>query len=64
MDKQHQKPCIWALIDEDSPKRVYKFKVFGTGRVVTKPDELEYIGTVQQWGGDLIWHVFKVKEND
>jgi len=50
------------MVDEDSPKKAFKFKVFGTGRLVTDPDRLEYVGTVQQWGGDLIWHVFKCKE--
>lgn len=62
MDKQHMKPCMWVLVDEESPKKTYKFKVFSTGRLISKPDELEYIGTVQQWGGDLVWHVFKVKK--
>jgi hypothetical protein len=57
---QNGVPCIWALTTTDdlvlTARRVL---VVGTGRELpplTTPDE--YLGTVQEAGGALVWHVF------
>jgi hypothetical protein len=38
-----------------------KIAIVGTGNVM--PDgELVFVGTVQQHGGDLVWHVFEIAD--
>ena len=53
--------CLWALINPEEPKVSRQIRIFGTGHEV--PDiKLEYIGTIQQLDGSLIWHVFEELE--
>ena len=53
--------CIWALVDPEAPKELRTFRVAGTGHPL--PDEgLRYIGTTQQLGGALVWHLFECEE--
>ena len=49
--------CLWALCDKAAPKAHREIFIHGTGHEVFYY-ELPYIGTVQQAGGALIWHVF------
>ena len=63
VQKQHGRPCVWALVDPDAAAvEVRRFRTYGTGRrheAVTG----NYIGTYQLdggcGGGGLIFHVFE-----
>lgn len=60
---QHQRdvPVMWVLLRPDAPTVTRKFRVFGTGETIDLPvSRLQHLGTVQEWGGTLIWHVFEV----
>lgn len=60
---QNQKgiPCLWALVDPDElefEERV--IYTYGTGhKIEISEDEINYIGTYQLAGGDLVFHVFE-----
>jgi len=56
---QHNKPYIWALISPDAELETAGFRLFETGHPVEDADTLEYIGTTQTEGGDLVWHLFR-----
>lgn len=47
--------CVWALVNPGLMLENRRFHIAGTGH----PAPIgRFIGTVQQAGGDLIWHVF------
>lgn len=54
---QKDEVCIWAEVDTQSPMSDLKVYVFGTGHPIQQKD-LNYIGSVQLLGGDLVFHVF------
>lgn len=57
---QRGKLRLWAACPE-SPMTERKIAIVGTGNVM--PDgELVFVGTVQQHGGDLVWHVFEIAD--
>jgi hypothetical protein len=50
--------CLWALVFPDNPKVLHTFRIVGTGHPL--PDDMGFhIGTVQQPGMPLVWHVFE-----
>lgn len=56
---QFEQLCLWAMVDTDQgpePRTIY---IVGTGNPATcLTSSAEYLGTVQQFGGQLVWHVF------
>ena len=50
-------PCVWAVVDPDSPMVPVAFAVVGTGHAVPE-DAGPYLGTVHLYGGSLVLHVF------
>lgn len=50
--------CIWAAVDPTAKKHARVIHIYGTGHPIPDPDKLHFIGTVQQMGGALVWHVF------
>jgi len=62
---QHDKLCLWARVEcGDTTKETRTIEVFGTGHTMLDTSgprliERNYIGTVQQHGGILVWHVFE-----
>lgn len=53
-------PCIWAKLDPQQPNVARHFRVFGTGHnFVEGAESLRYVGTYQEYGGSLIWHLFE-----
>lgn len=54
--EQNGKLMMWAVVDIDSPKRVHRVIVAGTGHRLPN-DVNQYCGTVQMKDG-LVWHVF------
>ena len=58
---QLEQLTFWALVNENAPLESRDFIVAGTGRTIPKAleDWLHYIGTAQQAGGALVWHLFE-----
>jgi hypothetical protein len=53
--------CLWASVyPGERDRQVRVIEIFGTGHNIP-PAERDYIGTVQQAGGALVWHVFEQK---
>lgn len=58
VQNQGDEPCIWALVQPDLPLERRFFHWYGTGHDVDLNDPLDYVGTVQQLGGRLVFHLF------
>lgn len=58
---QHGQPCIWALIDTSKPQTTFLFRLSTTGYTDLDDNltKLDYLGTFQMNGGDLVFHVFQ-----
>jgi hypothetical protein len=56
---QRGTPCIWALVDSDTPLEPRTFAIYGTGHAIEGVTE-HYIGTYQMLGGSLVFHVFEI----
>lgn len=54
---QHGQPCLWSLVDPDSPRIRVKLRTFGTGHEGI-PSGMDYVGSYQISGGMLVFHVF------
>ncbi len=60
VQKQRDKPCMWALVDPDDKERCrYTIRIAGTGHPIKEEDH-KYIGTFQMMDGNLVFHVFAV----
>lgn len=57
---QNDLPHIWALVDPSAEKEIRTFRLAGTGHTI-KETNLDYIGTVQIRGGELVFHLFEIK---
>lgn len=55
---QHGNPCIWAEVDTEKPKVTRNFQIYGTGHAMSDA-YLDYIGTFQMHGGNLVFHLFE-----
>lgn len=55
---QHGVPCVWAVGIEGAAKVKRTFAVYGTGHPMITRQADKYVGTVQEHGGALVWHVF------
>lgn len=62
---QRDIPVLYALVDPGARLVERDIIVFGTGHPIDDHTafEGEYLGTVQQAGGSLVWHVFAVAED-
>lgn len=49
---------VWALVDGSAPWEAREFRVLGTGHPADNLDGFSHLGTVQQNGGMLVWHIF------
>lgn len=58
---QHNNIFMWVVVDTETKEKIYHFRLCGTGHElrITKYD---YIGTVQLYEGDLVLHLFEIKE--
>lgn len=59
VDMQAGKTFIWAFVETDNEPVEREFVVYGTGEHINNDAALSYIGTFQQLGGSLIWHIFE-----
>lgn len=60
---QNLLPYIWALVDADpnAPIEARMFRWAGTGHQIDD-SIIDHIGTWQDCGGALIWHLFEIKK--
>ena len=58
---QNETPCLWALVNPNSPTEERCFEVFGTGHPVhcDMGIDRKFIGTFQLQGGVLVFHLFE-----
>lgn len=52
---------IWAAVEMDAKAEVRKFRLVRDGHEFDM-EGVEYVGTAQMYGGQLVWHVFEVVE--
>lgn len=58
---------VYAAVEPDSARYKMETKVirvYGTGHDMEDNLMLNYIGTVQQYDGDLVWHIFEELERN
>ncbi len=54
--------CLWAMVDPAMPKVERMVYVRGTGHPISMEiGPVDFVGTVQLFAGDLVWHVFVSK---
>jgi hypothetical protein len=52
--------CLWAIVDQHTTERDRRtFYIVGTGHRMPENPAVNYIGTVQELDGALVWHVFE-----
>lgn len=58
---QSKTPCLWALVNPNSPTEERCFEVFGTGHPVhcDMGIDRKFIGTFQLQSGGLVFHLFE-----
>jgi len=65
VDNQLEQLCIWAVVDNELPIVLRKFRIAGTGHRLDydhlKVEVKCHLGTVKLYGGALILHVFEIK---
>lgn len=54
---QRDNLCLWVMVDPKKQKEIFDIEIIGTGNPAPYHDRV-YIGTAQQFGGMLVWHVF------
>jgi len=60
---QHDKPQLWAEVDDGKPLRGAIFRCYGTGHPIEHhPDDFDFVDTVQINGGSLIFHFYIGRE--
>lgn len=55
---QNGAPCLWFIVDPESPKVPLYIEIFGTGHAV--PDGTrQFLGTVMSHMDTFVWHIFE-----
>jgi hypothetical protein len=58
--EQQNNIVLYALIDdEETVIHGHTIKIVGTGHPFPDCDAWDYLGTVQQYGGVFVWHIFE-----
>jgi hypothetical protein len=55
---QRDMPAIWAKVDPQAPVEGRQFRCFGTGQPLPDMASWSFLGTVQLFDGELVFHVF------
>ena len=58
VQNQNNKVYLWAMIEMSNPNNIRKLRIIGTGHDIEN-EKLNYIGTIQQMEGQLVWHIFE-----
>ena len=56
---QGDKACIWGIVEPSRCIETRKFVIRGTGHEF-EDDPGTYVGTVQEFEGRFVWHLFEV----
>lgn len=61
VQSQNNTPCLWILVNPESPKVDCMFETFGAGHSIhyDMGVERKYVGTYQLDGGEFVGHVFE-----
>ena len=57
-------PCLWAEVDTEADPEARVFAVRGTGHRFNESDAGEYVGSVQEADGALVWHIYEITNNN
>ena len=57
---QETTACVWAIVDPEAENASRSFSWFGTGHPLPERFSGEYIGTVQNANGSLVFHLFEM----
>jgi hypothetical protein len=60
--EQRGSACIWALVDLTKASQPRTFVMYGTGYPMPDPAGLQFVDSVMFFGGDIVFHVFEVKQ--
>jgi hypothetical protein len=52
--------CLWMRLDPKEILEQFTIRIYGTGNPIPADRHDAYLGTVQEHGGALVWHVFWV----
>lgn len=55
---QHDKACMWFLVDDEAERELRKFCIAGTGHAIPTDGDILHRGTYQR--GWFVFHVFEV----
>lgn len=58
VQNQNGELCLWALVNSDNKPEPWTIQIVGTGNPASGINAEDFIGTVQQHDGGLVWHVF------
>lgn len=58
VQSQNGSGVMWAICDTSAEKETRTFGIYGTGHNMPA-DGLKYVGTYQEAGGALVWHLFE-----
>ncbi len=56
---QREDLCLWAKVTEEAPRQNRTIVIYGTGHAIAEDAGDKFIATVQQHGGNFVWHVFE-----
>lgn len=57
---QRDKIYVWAIVDDEMPHELRKFRIFHTDDVIdVDTSKMKLLGTVQLFNGELVKHVFE-----
>ena len=63
---QDDKICIWAEVNTEKLNRYFYICALGTGWPLDNMkhfDKMTYLSTVQQFDGQLVWHIYYLELN-
>lgn len=54
--------CLWAEVDTEEPAETRNIRIYGTGHEVRTryTSRLEYIATIQLFGGSFVLHIYEI----
>ena len=55
---QGDSPFLWALVNQDAPRKTRRFRVAGTGHTLGPVGS--HVGSFMLVGGALVFHVFEM----
>ena len=57
---QAGQPCLWARVHPKADTELRSFRWAGTGHHMDDENVGRYVGSWQEAGGALVWHLFEI----